>query len=363
MKIDQCENMGSTHYIIQDGGSFNDIWIHKRPTPSCEHAPLKKKRRTRAVASFASLPIDIISSNIWSFCTAGQIFKLRSICSTWKELVEQSTLALHFSSDRVLGTEQVAVLITSLANGSFRAVERLDFTHQPQIKETHAIQLLRSFRSLKYLHLTQTKALSKCLREACRLGMLQIVPHLIEQGACLLPSKNHYSPLYTAARYKHTSIMKLLLRLGADVRVSDDRYLSMLQVAATHGDLERMSVLLEAGAFIDWITVDGSALSFAIRHGQRKAAEFLLSKGADIELWNYEGMTPLLVAASCGDLEALELLVRAGANIKQCDKNGLSAIAHAAKNNHEHIVEYFVRLKSTGSTKQRCLPVASIRQQ
>jgi ankyrin repeat protein len=75
-------------------------------------------------------------------------------------------------------------------------------------------------------------------------------------------------------------------------------------------------------------------------------AEYFVSKGADIELRDKNGLTPLILAAICNHGEMVDLLITAGADMEARDENGSTALIHATLNDHNAIVK---RLVSRGA--------------
>ena len=61
---------------------------------------------------------------------------------------------------------------------------------------------------------------------------------------------------------------------------------------------------------------------------------FLLSKGAKLESVDQEGKTPLMWAATKGNLEIVKLLLAKGADITKTSKEGKTALNYAMANGH-----------------------------
>ncbi|MEM7387034.1 MAG: ankyrin repeat domain-containing protein, partial [Verrucomicrobiota bacterium] len=77
--------------------------------------------------------------------------------------------------------------------------------------------------------------------------------------------------------------MEALIRHGHDVSCTDWWGRTQLQAEAAEGDLDRARMLLELGADLHAIDVQGhtNALGYAARNGEVKMVRFLLEKGAD----------------------------------------------------------------------------------
>lgn len=73
-----------------------------------------------------------------------------------------------------------------------------------------------------------------------------------------------------------------------------------------------------------------TALLMAVRRGWLEGATFLLEQGADVDLAEPDGSTPLIIAAQQGDRELVRLLAKAGANPRLADSlTGRSALQWA----------------------------------
>lgn len=79
---------------------------------------------------------------------------------------------------------------------------------------------------------------------------------------------------------------------------------------------------------------------FAVsKSGDTKQIKALLSKGADINLPDENGLTPLIVAASEGKFDAVKLLLENEADIDQEERNGVTALMVASAQGHPKIVQ------------------------
>ncbi len=78
-------------------------------------------------------------------------------------------------------------------------------------------------------------------------------------------------------------------------------------------------------------------LHIAAQHGQTSLCEYLLTSGADKEQRDYEGKTALMWAASQGHTTTVRLLIDAGAKINACDDEQTTALMHAALEGHKDV--------------------------
>ena len=92
--------------------------------------------------------------------------------------------------------------------------------------------------------------------------------------------------------------------------------------AVQSGDLDRVRQLVDSGADLDQKDERGSTAIHYAACGQYLIAEFLLSRGADIEATDCDGLTPLHVAFLRGNSTMVKLLVKYGANINKPLPNG-----------------------------------------
>jgi ankyrin repeat protein len=206
---------------------------------------------------------------------------------------------------------------------------------------------------------------------------------LIDRGANVnARSETKYTALMVAAQYgtHSTPAIRLLLAHGADASQSQGRPLfnaDPLFLAAYGGNAEVLPDLLKAGASLNGEmtligTSNSDAISGAVRHGyldvaetlvklgapvdrtdaritplvkavlgdQVEMAKFLISKGADVNHVDGNGMTPLLYAASIdfGSSAMIDMLLKAGARTNMKTKEGKTALELARQYKHTHLI-------------------------
>jgi len=123
-------------------------------------------------------------------------------------------------------------------------------------------------------------------------------------------------PLHKAANFGTASDIAALVAGGAYVNQVSINFGSPLHVAAYGRDVATIAALVAAGADVNGqIAPNGSSpLHMAIDWGGSEAhIQALLQAGADIELEDNDGMTPLAYALKYGNPEQIKALRAAGA--------------------------------------------------
>ena len=116
---------------------------------------------------------------------------------------------------------------------------------------------------------------------AVEAGNIELTKLLIDRGADVnLPVKFKRTPLYAAAFGAFPDLVKLLLESGADpMQLAKSQ--TVLHVAADNGCLQCAIHLVEAGAEVNALTVNGvPPIHFAIRNGHDDVAAYLRDHGA-----------------------------------------------------------------------------------
>ena len=118
------------------------------------------------------------------------------------------------------------------------------------------------------------------------------------------------------------------------------------------GSVEDVWTLVRHGANINWRedTGDGfTGLLVAVDRRKKKLLEFLLSKGADANLADKHGVTPLMFACGLGLPAMVEKLCQApGINLNTGENEGYTALMIAVSGNKPQCVEKFRAIAGAG---------------
>jgi ankyrin repeat protein len=210
------------------------------------------------------------------------------------------------------------------------------------------------------------------------------VKRLLRAGAKVSIANNYgATPMGLAAQQGNTEIIKLLLEVGADVESPNADGMTALLAVARTGNVAAAELLLKAGAKVDakekfggqtplmWasarrhpammqlliskgadvnarsadrnyqrhVTAEGrpksldsgglSPLHYAARENCAACVEVLLKNGADIDLPDPDGVSPLLVAIMNANWDLARQLIEAGADVNQWDVYGETPLFNA----------------------------------
>jgi len=164
-------------------------------------------------------------------------------------------------------------------------------------------------------------------------GDFEKVEELLDKGVNPeVTSASDATPLLLAASRGHLEIVEALINAGADVNRTDDDQRTALHWASLKNHTMVVMLLLNNGA--DLNKQDAklyTPLFFAAWSDATSTLEFLLQKdGIEVELMNFQGWTPLIIASDKGNVGSVGLLLEAGANTTARSQAGATALHRAA---------------------------------
>ena len=151
-------------------------------------------------------------------------------------------------------------------------------------------------------------------------------------------------PLFLAAYGGNAEVLPDLLKAGAslngEMRLIGTSSTDPISGAVRHGYLDVLDVLVKLGAAVDRTDARLTPLGKAVLGDQVEVAQFLISKGADVNHVDGNGMTPLLYAASIdfGTPRMIDMLLRNGARTNAKTKEGKTALELARQYHHTHLI-------------------------
>jgi ankyrin repeat protein len=188
---------------------------------------------------------------------------------------------------------------------------------------------------------------------AARRGDLGVVEELIRAGASVQArDAEGRSALLAATQTDQIAVARALIAAGADVNAKDNMEDSPFLYAGAEGRNAILKMTLAAGADLTSLNrYGGTALIPAAHHGHVEAVRILLGTRIDKDHVNKLGWTALMEAIILGDggpvqTEIVQLLVQAGANVNVADRDGVTPLRHAKQRGYAEMVRI---LKSRGA--------------
>ena len=171
------------------------------------------------------------------------------------------------------------------------------------------------------------------------------------------------SPLAEAARVAHVNLVRMLLDAGADANRANDDGETPVMLAARTGAVKIAELLVEHGANVNASERfrEQTALMWAAAESHPDMVAFLISKGATVNVrakandWPNQitseprvqyrptgGLTPLLYAARGGCQGCVEALLKGGADIDLPNPDGMTPLMMAIDNSHYEVARYLL---------------------
>lgn len=172
---------------------------------------------------------------------------------------------------------------------------------------------------------------------------IEFVRFLLDHGATAdIEDSSKNTPLALATETGQCKIIKALLDHGANIeRLGRDGF-TPLMIAVYNLKFSAVNMLLDRGANIDHIREQGalaSGLHICVNTGSRPAslygdgfvqmATLLLDRGANVNLSNFEGLTPLAMAMHHQKPEMAILFLNRGADVFARDVKGRTVLKTA----------------------------------
>ena len=168
---------------------------------------------------------------------------------------------------------------------------------------------------------------------------------------------NGLQPLHYAAYTDNVDCVELLLQHGANVNGTDDIGYTPLHLSARRGNYGAMEKLLENGAIVNFNErgaiihntgqktklgyTSTEPLNLAVQNSHPKCAELLLKKGARSD--NKYFMGHEICLAPLDGVECLEMLMKYGADPNVFNRCGLSPLMKACKDHYIDAVRALVK--------------------
>ncbi|KAM4851727.1 fibronectin type 3 and ankyrin repeat domains protein 1 isoform 2-T2 [Thomomys bottae] len=169
-----------------------------------------------------------------------------------------------------------------------------------------------------------------------------------------VPNKFGFTALMVAAQKGYTRLVKILISNGTDVNMKNGSGKDSLMLACYEGHLDVVKYLRRHGASWEARDLGGcTALHWATDGGHCPVIEWMIKEGCEVDVMDTgSGWTPLMrVSAVSGSQKVASILIDAGANVNVRDKDGKTPLMVAVLNNHEQLVQLLLDRGADPSVK------------
>jgi len=181
---------------------------------------------------------------------------------------------------------------------------------------------------------------------------MEAIEYLLSKGADTnaVAQEGHTvasAAVYTSAERgtPDVELLRLLVARGMKLNALASEKMSPLTLSVLSGDPRLVDVLLTLGA--DPNFAEGVPALHAAATEDSALVRILLRRGAQVDR-EFEGVTPLYLAAQGGDVEAVRMLLARGADPNRLSQAGVSPLRAAADNRHNAVIAI---LKRAGARK------------
>ena len=172
--------------------------------------------------------------------------------------------------------------------------------------------------------------------------MTQALTQLVFSTSAFVADSTQVAGL-AATHRNRIVVARFLIQEGADVNAKDFIQDTPFLYAAAEGRIEILKLVLVADPDVNDVNrYRGTALIPAAHHGHVEAVKLLLNTRINKDHVNNLGWTALLEAVILGDggpthTEIVRLLVEAGADVELADRDGVTPLEHARRNGYDAI--------------------------
>lgn len=185
------------------------------------------------------------------------------------------------------------------------------------------------------------------LHLAIRMNNIEIVTLLLKKGANPnQDDKTGHPPIWYANDFPE--LKKVLLKYGAhefdDSMTPPDLSATLLHLVCNDDEFDNLENMCDINEIINNTNRFGNtALHLAIINGNLNYVEYLLNKGASLDLIDTEGWSPLHLAVINNQPEIVKALIEGGADVNAQDYNGLTPLLQAVIDNATDIIEILLK--------------------
>ncbi|XP_058527317.1 fibronectin type 3 and ankyrin repeat domains protein 1 isoform X1 [Ochotona princeps] len=203
---------------------------------------------------------------------------------------------------------------------------------------------------------TREPVSSECFHRAVTVNDEDLLLRILQGGHIKVdvPNKFGFTALMVAAQKGYTSLVKILVSNGTDVNLRNGSGKDSLMLACYAGHLDVVQYLRRHGASWEATDLGGcTALHWAADGGHCHVIEWMIKDGCEVDAVDSgSGWTPLMrVSAMSGNQRVASLLIEAGADVNVKDRDGKTPLMVAVLNNHEELVQLLLERGADATIK------------
>jgi len=201
---------------------------------------------------------------------------------------------------------------------------------------------LRDFVDLNLNGIVKYDNGDTALHLAIKRRKYHIAKYLIERTKNINDqNEKGHTPLMTAVIHASEEMVRIVLESGARVKIKDNNGWTALYHAAAGINPEEVKLLIKYGADVDSENKNGfSIIHAAAMMGSDEVLKLIIDNGGDIERKEVESkMTPLFAAIETNKILNVKLLVSKGANVNVKEYFGMTTIEYAKSMGRNEIVK------------------------
>lgn len=181
---------------------------------------------------------------------------------------------------------------------------------------------------------------------------IDIAEFLISRGANINAGNSYYlTPLHNAVNENRYKMAAFLLSRGADVSAAGYYNMRPIHFAANRScDLKILKLMVDNGADVNAENSGGlTSLYYALssdllfRYGPKTKVEYLVSKGADVNITNTNGKHLLIECFDYpNEVKMAKILIASGANINYIDRKGESILEQTISAGRRELISILI---------------------
>ncbi len=187
------------------------------------------------------------------------------------------------------------------------------------------------------------------LHIVCELGFYDLAQYLIEQGANIFAEDSEkLSPLYVTCigSTPNISIIKLLLKKGADINARGYNNNTLLHVACERAFNKVIEFLIKKGAHLNVKNnAEATPLHIACvpNNPNLLIIKTLIESGADVNAQGAKQITPLHIVCQIGFYKGVQYLVQNGAHVHAETSSKVTPLHLACKEGFYDCIEFLIK--------------------